>query len=236
MKTAFFPARTLATLPADNTEALAALCTEFERFDGHARELPEHHDDYVEALGILKAFSGARDAKLQPLPELGSQRHQNIDNIKAYFNQLRDLVRAELSSRHAKGYFESKTEQYLSLFARMAAYEFSETDMKRVMELANEIRDLVLGSHLMADEQKKRLVRKLDAMRSEVHRKTSDIDRFWGFLGEASLAMRKFGEDFKPISDRVLELAQIVIGVIFSKEGVTALPELCRLLSEKRPD
>src|SRR5438105_3724902 len=118
MKTAFFPAKMLATLPGDNFEALSALCTEFERFEGHARQMPEQHDDYVEALGILRGFGAARQAKLEPFPEIGPQRHQNISNIAAYFNQLRAAVRAELTSRHARGYFESKTEEYLSLFSR----------------------------------------------------------------------------------------------------------------------
>src|SRR2546428_7091991 len=111
MKTAFFPPKTLNNLPADNVEALAALCVEFERFDGHARQLPEHHDDYVEALSILRAFAMARDAKLEPFPEIGPQRHKNISNIAAYFNQLRGIVRNELSNRHARGHFESKTEE-----------------------------------------------------------------------------------------------------------------------------
>ncbi len=81
MKTAFFPPRTLTHLPADNIEALAALCAEFERFDGHARQLPEHHDDYVEALGIIRGFALAREVKLEPFPEVGPQRHQNVANI-----------------------------------------------------------------------------------------------------------------------------------------------------------
>src|SRR5947209_10213963 len=112
MKTAFFPAKTLSHLPADNFEGLAALCTEFERFDGHARQSPEHHDDYVEALSILRAFAMAREAKIPPFPEIGSQRHQNVSNIAGYFAQVRTAVRAELTSRHAKGYFETKTEEY----------------------------------------------------------------------------------------------------------------------------
>ncbi len=230
MRTAFFPTRTLASLPADNTEALAALCTEFERFDGHARESSEHHDDYVEALSILRAFAGAREAQIPPLPELGAQRHQNIASIKNYFTQLRDNVRAQLSSRHAKGYFESKTEQYLSVFAKLSVYEFSDPDFKRVQELVNELRDLFQSNSLMSDDQKRRLLRKLEGFRAELHHKTNDIERFWGFLGEASIAMRKFGQDFNPIAERVLELARITIRVIFTKEGIKALPELSQLL------
>jgi hypothetical protein len=67
-------------------------------------------------------------------------------------------------------------------------------------------------------------------MRGELYRKTSDIDRFWGFLGEAGIAMRKFGDDLAPISQRVLELGSIVIGVIFAKEGIRALPEVSQIL------
>jgi hypothetical protein len=230
MKTAFFPPRTLSQLPADNFEALAVLCVEFEKFDGHARQLPEHHDDYVEALSILRAFAMARDAKLDPYPEIGPSRQKNIASITGYFVQVRTNVRAELSNRHARGYFETKTEEYMALFAKASVYEFSEVDFKRAQDLVNELRELIRSSTLITDEHKRRLLRRLEAMRGELHRKTNDIDRFWGFLGEAGIAMRKFGEDLAPISERVLELGGIVVSVIFAKEGIKALPEVSQIL------
>lgn len=230
MKTAFFPHRILSNLPADNFEGLATLCAEFERFDGHARQVSEQHDDYVEALGILRAFGAARGAKLPPFPEIGAQRQQNITNINAYFAQLRNTVRAELISRNARGHFDSKTDEYLSLFSRVPMYEFAEPDYQRGQELMTELRELLRTSALLDEDQKRRLLRKLDNMRGEFNKKTTDIDRFWGFLGEASIAMRKFGEDFEPIAERVLELAQIIVGAIFAREGITALPQLRELL------
>jgi hypothetical protein len=230
LKTAFFPPKILMHLPGDNFEALAALGAEFERFDGHAREMPEHHDDYVEALSIVRAFAAARGMKLEPFPEIGPQRHQNIASVKAYLVQLRTVVRNELSSRHAKGCFESKTDEYLSLFSRVPAYEFPDADFKRLETLVAELRELLQTSTLIPDDQKRRLLRKLEATRGELHRKTPDLDRFWGFLGEASIAIRKFGEDLNPISERVLELGRIVITVLFRKEGIHALPELSQLL------
>jgi hypothetical protein len=230
MKTAFFPARLLQGLPSDNVEALAALCGEFERFEGHARQLPEHHGDYVEALSILRAFAIARDAKLEPFPEVGPQRHQNIASVTAFFNRLRDQVRTELSGRYSRGYFETKTEEYIALFSRISVYEFSEPDFKRVHDLVRELRELIRASSLITDDHKRRLLRRLEAMQVELHKKTSDIDRFWGFIGEAGIAMRKFGEDLAPISERVLELGGIVITVIFAKEGIKALPEVSQIV------
>jgi hypothetical protein len=238
MKTAFFPAKLLQGLPADNMEAMAALCGEFERFDGHARQLPDHHGDYVEALSILRGFAIARDAKLEAFPELGSQRHQNIANVTAYFSRLRDQARSELTRRYSRGYFETKTEEYAALFSRLSIYEFSESDYKRVHDLVRELRDLIRGSSLITDEHKRRLLRRLEAMHAELHKKTSDIDRFWGFIGEAGIAMRKFGEDLAPISERVLELGGIVITVILPKKVsrlcLRSAKSCCPIASEDR--
>jgi hypothetical protein len=230
MKTAFFAAKTLNGLPSDNFEALAVLCGEFDRFDGFARQLPEHHNDYVEALSILRGFAMAREAKLLPFPDLGSQRHQNISKVTAYFGQLRTSVREELTHRYSQGHFDAKTEEYIALFSGAVSYEFSETDFKRVQDLITQLRDLIHGSTLISDDHKRRLLRRLDAMHGELRRKTNDIDRFWGFIGEAGIAMRKFGEDLAPISERVLELGGIVVNVIFAKEGIKALPEVSQIV------
>lgn len=229
MKTAFFPAKTLGHLPADNTEALTVLCGEFQRFDGHARQLPDHHDDYVEALGILRGFAIAREATVPAFPEISAQRHENISRITAYFNQLRDATRTELAGRHSRSYFEVKTEEYLALFAKAQVYEFSEEEFKRVHLLANELRELIRNSSLIDEDHRRRLLRRLEAMQAELRKKTNDIDRFWGFLGEAAITMRKFGEDLQPVSQRVLELSRIIVDVILGKEGIKALPELSEM-------
>jgi hypothetical protein len=235
MKTAFFPAKTLAHLPADNTEALTVLCGEFQRFDGHARQLPEHHDDYVEALGVLRGFAMARQASLPNFPEIGAQRHENISRITAYFTQLREATRSELAGRHSRNYFEAKTEEYMALFAKAQVYEFSDAEFKRVHVLSNELRDLIRCSSLIGEDHRRRLLRRLEAMQAELHRKTNDIDRFWGFLGEAAITMRKFGQDLQPVSERVMELSRIIMDVILGKEGIKALPELGQMfLPEKR--
>jgi len=230
MKTAFFPAKMLGNLPADNLEALAALGTEFERFDGHARQMPEHHDDYVEALSLLRAFAIARDIQMEAFPDIGPQRRHNVDGITSYFSRLRTKVRAELTGRHSRGYFESKTEQYVALFAKTQAYEFPEDEYKRLQDLIAELGDLLRGSNLISEDHQRRLLRRLEAMRAELQRKTNDIERFWAFLGEAAIVTRKFGEDFKPVSDRVRELGGIVLSVIFDKEGIKTLPELGQIL------
>ncbi len=43
-----------------------------------------------------------------------------------------------------------------------------------------------------------------------MHKKISDLDRFWGLIGDAGIAIGKFGENAKPIVDRIKEIADIV--------------------------
>ena len=49
----------------------------------------------------------------------------------------------------------------------------------------------------------------LEKLQSELHKKMSNLDRFWGFWGEAGVMLGKFGEDAKPIFDRIREIVEI---------------------------
>ena len=63
--------------------------------------------------------------------------------------------------------FETKTEEYAALFAKASVYEFKEADFKRVLDLINELRELIRSSTLISEEHKRRLLRRLEAMRGE---------------------------------------------------------------------
>ena len=38
----------------------------------------------------------------------------------------------------------------------------------------------------------------------------SDLDRFWGLVGDAGVVVGKLGKDAKPIVDRIQEVAEII--------------------------
>jgi len=44
----------------------------------------------------------------------------------------------------------------------------------------------------------------------ELHKRVSNLDRFWGFVGDAGVVLGKFGNDVKPIVDRIREMLGIV--------------------------
>lgn len=69
---------------------------------------------------------------------------------------------------------------------------------------------MISESKLFDENHKSRLLKRLERLQSELHKKVSDLDRFWGLIGEAGVAIGKFGNDVKPIVDRIREIAEIV--------------------------
>jgi hypothetical protein len=51
---------------------------------------------------------------------------------------------------------------------------------------------------------------RLEELQLELHKKMSRLDKFWGFIMDAGPVLGKFGNDAKPLFDRIHELAEII--------------------------
>ena len=69
---------------------------------------------------------------------------------------------------------------------------------------------MIAGSDKFEEDHKRRLLNRLEKLQSELHKRISDLDRFWGLVGDAGVVLGKLGKDAKPIVDRIRELAGIV--------------------------
>jgi hypothetical protein len=235
MKSGFFTDEFLRSLPSDNLEALVVLANEFHRLISPSEDYVEKDlNTYLEAHAIFCAFVKARkiDAKLAQLEDLADWKPIE-ERIYMTISQRGAIWKQELTKRTRETILSETEARYSDVFSSEQTYEFSDKDIKRVQTLVDELRGLISSSALIGEGHKRRLLRRLEAMQRELHKHTSDIDRFWGFVAEAGIVSRKFGEDMKPISDRVFELGKIVLAVIMAKEGVQALPEISKLFLPK---
>ncbi|WP_241067960.1 hypothetical protein [Achromobacter insuavis] len=89
-------------------------------------------------------------------------------------------------------------------------YEFSQGDLDRIQVLLSELRKEISSSTLYADGHRERLLARLEKLQAETHKKMSNIDKFWSLLGDAGVAVGKFGENSKPMFDRINEILKIV--------------------------
>jgi len=74
----------------------------------------------------------------------------------------------------------------------------------------DELREEIQSSKLFEDKHKSRLLKRLEKLQSEMHKKMSDIDGFWGLVGDAGVVLGKLGKDSKPFVDRIREISDIV--------------------------
>lgn len=226
MKTEFFPIKFVEGLPTDDIDALTAICEEFAKFENQVGGNREFFDDYLEILCIMEAFAQHRGiGNIDPVNAASASVPDNIAAIRWRFGRLSVQATQRRTVRYIQGQLASKKQHYSALFAGLTAYEFSEAEYAKIQALITELRELIVTNSDFTEGHRSRMLKRLEAMQGELHKKTSDIDRFWGFIGEVGINMRKFGENMKPISDRVRELAAIVIAVICAKEGIPLPPE-----------
>jgi len=235
MKPGYFTREFLTSLPTDNLEALVALTNELHRLISVDDEyLEKDLILYLEVHAIFCTFIKMRkiDAEVAQIDDLVDWKEIE-KRIWETISKNGTVWKRELTKRTTQTILSETEAQYSDIFSSEQTYEFSENDIERVQELTDELRKLISSSTLITEGHKRRLLRRLEAMQRELHKHTSDIDRFWGFVAEAGIVSRKFGEDMKPISDRVFELGRIVLAVIMAKEGVHALPEISKLFLPK---
>lgn len=96
------------------------------------------------------------------------------------------------------------------LFDNTFSYEFTDGDIDKVQKLLNELRDIISKSELFTADHQQRVLKRLERLQGELHKTISDLDRFWGLIGDAGIVIGKLGNDAKPIVDRIKEIADIV--------------------------
>lgn len=185
-------------------------------------------DDLFEAHALLLALNKEKALGVS-LPPL-SPTNTYFDRIRQELQNAAVLSANNIRTRDQKNFADAQFDKYSALFSDEYCYDFSDSDYARIQQLINEIREIIQTSELIPENHKARLLRRLEATQRELHKKTSDIDRFWGFIGESGIVLRKFGEDLKPLSERITEFGRIILAVVFAKEGIAALPVVTELL------
>lgn len=198
-------------LPDDKIEALRDVCNVFLEFHHNvpAKEEIVHYNAYCDAYFGIKIYMEHLDIKF----ELSSvslmrtdDRASDIVQIVKFFVTLR----TRLQEIFDQNLIESLEFKYKSKFNKVFHYKFSDGDIARIQTLINELRDYISVSKYFKDDHKFRLLKRLELLQLELHKRMSNLDRFWGLVGETGMALGKFGNDIKPMVDRVKEIYEIM--------------------------
>lgn len=167
-------------------------------------------EDYEMLLETYALLSSLEDAGLLSdniyIPNVTGSLNEDCSNIFELVCKVNGLYTAEISKLKVQSY----KSQFRVNFNNVFSYEFSQGDLDRIQTLVNELREHVSKSGDFEDEHKRRLLSRLEKLQSELHKKMSDLDKFWGLIGDAGVAVGKFGNDVKPIVERIKEITEIV--------------------------
>lgn len=142
----------------------------------------------------------------EPEFDISGSRDDDCKLINQYLGALEDYCISEASKLKV----QSLRSHFKAAIGSGFTYEFSQGDLQRAQVLINQVRDLIAEANGLEKDHKRRLLNRVEKLQSELHKKVSDLDRFWGLIGDAGVVLGKLGEDAKPIVDRIKEIADIV--------------------------
>jgi hypothetical protein len=206
-----FPENFFQTLPSDLIKSLQVFLKYFN--DNHLfeedvnrlnQELYEQYiEAYVAACTFIKAYNLSSNFQIQ---ELGHSRGDNINYVINLYIQIGTFVRAS----EQQDLIESLRFKYQTQLNLVFAYSLTDGDLQKVQNYINELRNMITVSELFSENHRQRLLKRLEELQGELHKKMSNLDKFWGLFGEAGIVLGKFGNDAKPFFDLVINVMKII--------------------------
>lgn len=186
-------------------EGLAKACEIAREKQAEASCREDQHEILWEASSFISHFVEKNKFKIHEFPKATSDMNINCKRLNNYI----DAVGEDIERRETLKKINIYKNRYEKAFKNSFAYEFSKSDLDRVQMLINEIRTHISESQSLEENHRLRLLKRLEKLQSELHKRVSDLDRFWGLVGDAGVVLKKLGKDAKPIVDRVREIAEI---------------------------
>ncbi|MBP5099540.1 hypothetical protein [Pseudomonas protegens] len=166
----------------------------------------EDHGVLLEAAAILLHLEEQElISHLVVPPDVDSGMEYVCGNLRKF---LQD-VQHELIGQTSASKLDSLKKQFAVTLTNGFGYEFTDGDLKRIQQLINELREMVSANTELDAGHKQRMLKRLEKMQSELHKKMSDISRFYELMGDAGVALGKLGEGAKPFVDRIKEIVDI---------------------------
>lgn len=209
---AIFDKTFIDNLPDDNLLALREICVRFFSIHESLKDQQSRlkkHDFYIDSMAFIISYSESHDITLFiKFPVLEKEMINNINAISSKFYEMQSIVRDKITLIELGTTFENSKNKFDDIFRGNVFYEFSEEDIEKIQSLISELREEITKSKLFEEDHKNRLLKRLEKLQSELHKKMSDLNRFYVLIGDAGVVFGKFGEDAKPFFDRIQEILQ----------------------------
>jgi len=213
----------LRNLPDDNIFALEKLCQNFFENPKSKGYSQDNYDEYLQAFGTI--YPIAKEA-VSKLPEIsfGANKRNNFEQIVSFFNYVNDFV----IQYNTNKLVQKAQNDFQAIRGKIVYYEFQEDDFEEIQNHINELRIIIDGSELLSEDHKLRLLKRLEKVQLELHKRVSDVDRFLGLLLDVNIIVRDLGENAKPFMEITKNISKIITQLILVQNGIppSEMPKL----------
>lgn len=185
-------------------------------------------EDMLEARDLVLVLTGRVPVPTDRPIYYGQLHTEDPDRLSNAFRSICSVILRDRTARASK----TRQDRFVALLGMGFAYTLSEADLTRIQALVNELRDLITASDRFEDDHKRRVLDRLEGLQKELHRRLSNLDRFYGLIGDAGVLLGKFGHDAKPFVDRIREIVEIVWRSQANAEQLPASAKPALLTSE----
>ena len=197
----------IETLPDEPLLALSELAKKVEEI---WNTLPQDEEDqeyefFLGSFALAKVLLNNTSIFID-IPSVTGVPLQASKTIRSFFSNVSSAIQDSIIDLKM-AQMESK---YSAKFSNNFAYEFSEGDLDKIQSTINDLRDMISTSELFEETHRVRLLARLEKLQSEMHKKMADLDRFWGLIGDAGVAIGKFGKDAQPFVELIRKITDIV--------------------------
>lgn len=120
-----------------------------------------------------------------------------------------DLADSNTIHVHLKNYFTKtfyfEASNVYSHYFNKTKYNFNDDEYEVIQDNISSLRAEITKSTIFSDEHKARLLAKLEKLQAELHKKMNTLDSILGGFVSVAKTLHIFGEESKPMFDRVNE-------------------------------
>jgi hypothetical protein len=165
-------------------------------------------------LAWRRRFADLQTASL----EAGANAQNSLTSILDYLTAYRQHNLERVAKRQAEAAIKRGEDWFAMQSGELFCYDFSESEIKEIQQHLDVLRELIAGAEELQEEHKLRLFRRLDQLRAELNKKVSDLDRFWGLIGDVRVVVQKIKDQ-----DRVTKTLQrvwLIAKIVFAAQQI----------------
>ena len=143
-------------------------------------------------------------------PEATESIDHNCPSLKDWITGVKAHFNTKSNENVIKQRINTITNQYQSVLKKAFSYEFTKGDFNRIRSLINKLHESIVENRKIDKKYKHRLLEKLEGIQSKFHKTFSNLDGFWGLIGDAGVVLGKLGPEAKPIIESIREITEII--------------------------